>query len=183
MLTYADVCRRLSCSICVTCSRIWTRMRWLVCYYVSSYYYVCVRIPLYLCVLILLHMCPHTTIYVCSYCCVCARVSYYKYVSSFYYMCVLILLDICAHTTIGALTQQYVCSHAIKSVCSFHYVCVLILSYMCPQPTPPPQKKVADVWQQVRRDVTRAVEVCSGISDAKRRQVLVIYVSSYHYTP
>ena len=135
MLTYADVCRRLSCSICVTCSRIWTRMRWLVCYYVSSYYYVCVRIPLYLCVLILLHMCPHTTIYVCSYCCVCARVSYYKYVSSFYYMCVLILLDICAHTTIGALTQQYVCSHAIKSVCSFHYVCVLILSYMCPHTT------------------------------------------------
>jgi hypothetical protein len=145
----------------------------IVYYYVSSYYYVCVRIPLYICVLILLHMCPHTTICVLILLCMCPCVVLQ--------MCVLILLYMFPHTTIGVLTQQYVCSHTTKSVCSFHYVCphtmcVSSYYYMCVLITPPLKKKVADVWQQVRRDVTRAVEVCSGISDAKRRQVLVIYM-------
>jgi hypothetical protein len=66
------------------------------CYYVSSYYYICVLILLYI-LSSSYHMCPHTTLYLSSY--------YYMgphttiYVSSYYYVCVLILLHMCPHTT------------------------------------------------------------------------------------
>ena len=83
---------------------------------VSSYYYICVLIPLY--------MCPHATIHV----------------SSYYYTCVLIPLCMCPHTPIyvqslGAalFLAFYLCphTHTCAVYVSSYYICVLILLYMC----------------------------------------------------
>ena len=74
--------------------------------YVSSYYYMCVLIPLL--------MCPHTTMYyVCLH-------------TTIYYVCVFILLCttmyyVCLHTTI-----YYVCVFIL--LCT---ICVLILLHYC----------------------------------------------------
>ena len=84
--------------------------------YVSSYYYICVRIDSTRCRTSKLYMCPYTTIYVSSYDYICVLIL--GYMSSrtatcvliilLYYICVLILLcHTCPHTTI----VLYICPH------------------------------------------------------------------------
>jgi hypothetical protein len=77
--------------------------------YVSSYYYICVLIPLYLC--------PHTPKYVADMRLqAVAQFDNTIYVSSYYYICVLILLYMCHHITIILL---YMCPHT--SICLSSY--------------------------------------------------------------
>ncbi len=77
--------------------RVRTPLTCILLYYVSSNYYICVRI--------LLHVCPHTT---------CVSSYYYifvlrlLYVSSYYYVCVQLL--ICPHATICVLILLHVFS-------------------------------------------------------------------------
>jgi hypothetical protein len=123
-------------------------------YYVSSYYCICVLIPL--CVLTLLYMCPHTTIYMSSYSYISsvlillyiysALCKALRYCSSSSYICVPILLYVrpvlilpymCPHTTIyvSSYSYYYICvEHFFKSLKhpSYYYICVLILLDMCP---------------------------------------------------
>jgi hypothetical protein len=80
--------------------------------YVSSYYYMCVLIPLY--------MCPHTTIYVYSYYYICPHTTIY--VSTYCYICVLIPLYMCPHTTIHMSIPLYMCPSTTIHMSSYYYI-------------------------------------------------------------
>jgi hypothetical protein len=77
-----------------------TPLTCILLYYVSSNYYICVRI--------LLHVCPHTTC-----------VSSYYYIFVLRLLCVLILLCVCSTTNLSSC--YYMCPHTTT--------CVLILRY------------------------------------------------------
>jgi hypothetical protein len=96
--------------------------------YVSSYLYICVRMPLY--------MCPHTSTYVSSY-------LEPLHVSSYLYSVLIPLyipVDMCPHTSIYVssylyicvLILLYMCPHTSIYVSSYLYICVLIPLHMCP---------------------------------------------------
>jgi hypothetical protein len=80
-------------------------------HYVSSYYYICVLIPLNFSSYY--YICPHTT--VC--------------LSSYYYICVLILLHVCPQT-LPVLSPT---KTLLVRECTA--ICVLKLLYTCPHPT------------------------------------------------
>jgi hypothetical protein len=73
--------------------------------YVSSYFYICVRI--------LLDMCPHTVRYFCMY------------VSSYCSICFLILLYMCPHTALYVSSYCSICVLILLYVSSYCHRCFL----------------------------------------------------------